>query len=549
MLSIELFNATKDPYRVAPLGKIPVPWPYDRGMASDLGKEMEERFKDDIADILRQYDITPTSVTVLRMWKRGLKSTAADTVVISVEQTDSTTWLPAAEDIYQAILPWARATTIHFRVELRHEARMFTNISTALLHGEDVTDIMTTIRPRIIALVKQAIPESWRAISFHGRQPWDKPYGDMESNKPTVVVQVDIGAVSTWEVIEEQLKGIIDEAAPPSIEIGLEILPCRLEDTVVVDIDDSPPMYQNEVPSAPTNGSSIAPLLVSSEAGSLGPIVKFQPKGSSNVYKCFITCYHVVAGGDPANRAFNDKNGIGFNNLPRAPIRISWPARYDIDFTMSELDEMIADQGTPAREREEMQIEKDMLMKRFPPTSTIGEVLYASGRTTNKDNRRMDWALVAFDRDGPGDRAKNELPMPAAFPVTFRVRGYRFRAEPGDTVIGIGVPKLGPSPRETWVGSFGRTSAAVSGEVNKLRSRTHWLDGMETDEIEIASLASATPFAKGGDSGSLVFNMDHKWIGMTIGAIQLSGYGYVTSAYDLMMDIEERTGGTIFLHE
>lgn len=61
------------------------------------------------------------------------------------------------------------------------------------------------------------------------------------------------------------------------------------------------------------------------------------------------------------------------------------------------------------------------------------------------------------------------------------------------------------------------------------------------------SIDEGSKFAEGGDSGSLVFNLENEWAGMPFEADRSSGIGFVTSAYELSRDIEETTGVTIEL--
>jgi hypothetical protein len=194
--TIELFNASKEGYRIAPSGKIPLPWPYSHGMASKTAKQMEDIFQTTIKDILDRYNITPSSIQALKMWRRGMESTSKDTMVVSTDDTDTTMWPLAADDIYNAILPWVTEASLQFRVEIRNQNLMYTDISTAPLHDKDVEEVMSRIEPLILAKVKSLILEAWRSVTAHGRQPLNAPRGDKGSNITTVIVLVHIGAKS-----------------------------------------------------------------------------------------------------------------------------------------------------------------------------------------------------------------------------------------------------------------------------------------------------------------------------------------------------------------
>ncbi|OBT86573.1 hypothetical protein VE02_05098 [Pseudogymnoascus sp. 03VT05] len=547
--TIELFTASKDTYRVAPFGKIPLPWPYSHGMASEKAAEMREIFEIVVQEILQKYHVTSSTTRVMRMWRRGLHSTAKDTLIISTDDTDTTMWSFAVDDIYDTVSPWATEVGLPFRVEIRNQILMYTDISTAPLYEEGVEDVMSQIEPVILAKVKSLISDSWKSVTVHGRQPLTAPRGDRDSNTTTVVILVQKGAVSLWDYVEEQLCQIVDGIAPPGMRIALEILPANFVPSVVVDMEPGPPKTLIDVPSAPTNGSSIAPQSIRTEARSMGPVVMFKPAGSSRQYKAFLTCYHVVAPGDERNSDWNDNHGIGFNDLPRPPIRMSWPARYDVECTMTDYARKIAD-GTNTQEFcARKMLERATFAGRFPPSATIGEVLYASGKTHNAQGNKMDWALIVFNPAGPGDGAKNELPLPVVIPEPFNTRNdkFEYEARPGDVVSGIGKPDPKYPVRSTWVGYVGRSSGAVGGQVVKLSNPVRWADGTTTPEIEVASLASGINFTTGGDSGSLVFDFHHRWVGMVITAETFQGLGYITAADAIIEDIERRTGGKLTL--
>lgn len=154
-----------------------------------------------------------------------MESTSKDTMVISTDDTDTTMWPLAADDIYNAILPWATEASLQFRVEIRNHNLMYTDISTAPLHDKDVEEVMSRIEPLILAKVKSLIPEAWRSVTDHGRQPLNAPRGDKGSNIPTVIVLVHIGAKCVWGLVEDQLRRVVEDVTPSNMNISLEILP------------------------------------------------------------------------------------------------------------------------------------------------------------------------------------------------------------------------------------------------------------------------------------------------------------------------------------
>lgn len=93
------------------------------------------------------------------------------------------------------------------------------------LHDKDVEEVMSRIEPLILAKVKSLIPEAWRSVTAHGRQPLNAPRGDKGSNITTVIVLVHIGAKSVRGLVEDQFRRVVEDVTPYNMNISLEILP------------------------------------------------------------------------------------------------------------------------------------------------------------------------------------------------------------------------------------------------------------------------------------------------------------------------------------
>lgn len=71
---------------------------------------------------------------------------------------------------------------------------------------------------------------------------------------------------------------------------------------------------------------------------------------------------------------------------------------------------------------------------------------------------------------------------------------------------------------------------------------------LETSEIQVLNAMTGVPFAKDGDSGSIVVNYKGEWIGIVMAIDMHDEVTYIMSAKDIMDDIEKQTnGGTISL--
>lgn len=177
----------------------------------------------------------------------------------------------------------------------------------------------------------------------------------------------------------------------------------------------------------------------------------------------------------------------------------------------------------------------DALAARGP----IGQVRFASGNRVTTNLRRMDWALVELDPKLP---VQNLLPTRDQFSRQSFGATTGYKIQEGATVSGTN-----DLLKATWYGKVGRNSESTGAERSRILRTVAWDNGLISDEYEFISLDSCGQFARGGDSGSLVFNLQKEWVGMLFAMDRSTRCGFITPAYELMRDIEETTGGTITL--
>lgn len=225
--SIEYYNACKDPYRVAPANKIPVPWRWDIKKASDSSEDIFARLDERIRGVLESHGITIHNIGVHNLASRYPLQTAKDTIIISTHDEPDVSWKKAASEIYYGIIePAAIAAQIQMRVEIRNEEKMYKNVS-HIIRDDDVVEILERIQPLVNDAVKEFCVGKWSSIAYHDRgleRHGFEPRGT--EDKVSVIVFIRPGSVDAWEVVEGKVVGAIESALPlGEIDISVELLP------------------------------------------------------------------------------------------------------------------------------------------------------------------------------------------------------------------------------------------------------------------------------------------------------------------------------------
>ncbi|KFY30485.1 hypothetical protein V494_08146 [Pseudogymnoascus sp. VKM F-4513 (FW-928)] len=533
MCSIEYYASCKDPYRVAS-NNIPVGWPWLCARASEAANDLGDQLYEPIQKVLSDYNISGGCAKNYNFAPRYTPEDAHYICLIRTRDEFNASWRKAADEIYNDIIePAATAVGIKMTVEICNEDKMYKDAS-SLITDDSTINTITRIRPCIVAAVKQHCPGKWTSIAYHARevQPWSSSQSwiDSSERKPTVIVFVKPGTNHAWAEFEKTIADVIRSATfQGEASISLEILPGRISHPRP---SEKANQYHslNRIPMIPSNGSSISPGLCTDAAGTLGPVVDYHAAGEEDAKKCFLTCYHVVATGDPAEKETNDLHGIGINGRKiDTQINIHYPAKCDSQETKRFHNTRGTQRATDVIKR------LDDLAARGP----IGHVTFASGNRLLDHHRRMDWALVELDPTLP---VQNLLPMEDQFTEECFKDCPDYIVQEGEIVSGIN----SVIKKNTWHGKVGQTTDCTAGEFNMIPRDIAWPDGSFSEEYELKSIYYNEGFTR-GDSGSLVFNIDKEWVGMLFAADGGRGCGFVTPACELLRDIEETTGGKITL--
>jgi hypothetical protein len=301
--SIDFYVAAKDPYRVAPRPRnlIPVPWPYDIFRPSDEAAEIVDALRNDYKKVLADYTINLQEARVLGLSLRGHPQTR-DILIINTHDEHPLIWKLAATDIQKILDDEISRRTSglkrKLRVEIRNHDKMYRDVSCTIKPDSLAHKACMQVEDAVYKQVTKSCPGQWRAISYHMRGP----AGQMCDRKPTIMVRIAPGARSVWAFVERQIIAAVESASDLSVELHVELLPGRVMPLISDEMRPSVPLVIRDLPENPVSGSSIGPW-GTNEAGSLGVWVNFQPIGSTEKQRCFLTCHHVISPGDPPIKA------------------------------------------------------------------------------------------------------------------------------------------------------------------------------------------------------------------------------------------------------
>jgi hypothetical protein len=506
-------------------------------VGSDEANEIANSLRSRYERILQDYGIHVHTTGVQVLVPKDDTYRSRDTLIIYTYDEDSQRWKEAATEI-QEILDKAleeRTAKIEIRVEIRNPDKMYRDTSSIIRPGTTIHEACMKVESAVYKVVKKSCPNDWTSISYWMRGP--SCARDDKDRKPTVIVTVTPRTTSLWWFVEDQVVEAVDSVGPLGVDLYVEILPGYAQLLLSQEMKPPNPIIYRYLQETPVNGVSIGARGASMEAGSLGTWVYFQPAGSAKKQKCFLTCYHVIAPGDPAHRASNDFHGIGLNGRKvEKYIKVDYPAPFDATPTKAALQSEVAQGKDPNGKKAQIL----NVIDKYISAGGIGSVIYASGYLyLNSKNRRMDWALVGVY--SPNSFQQNKPPSGFTYLQLWNGK-LEYEVRPDEVVTNIGTPVKGE-----WMAKIGRSTGTTVGEVNSLETAVHWQNGKESTEISVGSAVGGSDFVNHGDSGAMVFNLKKEWIGIALGKLSTNDSGIVTSAQDLIDDIKARTGGTISL--
>jgi hypothetical protein len=536
--SIEDFVAGKDPYRAAPFGLIPTPYPFVEGVCTQKGADAHQAVEAQYMKVLDSYSITYSSIRFHSLWRKCYPADAVDTLIVETKDVTVSKWIEATS-IILGLFYTAGLQPGEIKVEICNPFKMYHDESTCLPDNKELLGAMREVEPRVLQVVRKELPGIWTSIAYHMRGPTE----DASNRKPTVVVTCLPESRHFFEKIESLISAVLASENYPQVSLHLELIPGRVELALPPSPNqDSKARTQMNLSNRPENGASICVQSRRLDAGTLGGWVTLHARSDrSKTMKCAMTCYHVIEKGDLANINTNDEKGIGLSgNKVLSPIRILWPATFDVMATKKRIQAIIQAPTSTPRNRQ-TNVNYLNHINGLEAAGPIGEVRFASGHRRTNENRRLDWALIA----SPSTHSQNKPPPSKAFEeVQDFEKSLTYYTDKDDIISGFGTMK-----EDDWVAKTGR-SGTSAGYVNKIRRRVCWESVKQKESYETEVIGLAGDFAYGGDSGSWVVNDRHELVGLLIGIEREAnkhGMGFVTPIQAIIDDVKLKVGADMSL--
>ncbi|EKD20604.1 hypothetical protein MBM_01286 [Drepanopeziza brunnea f. sp. 'multigermtubi' MB_m1] len=564
----------RDPYRVVAGDRYPLPFatiedtlhyfslslkarlnfleigPYDQSRASNDGIDISKIVETGVDQILRNSGISFTSFSVLSLWPKFNLAKKRDHLLLYTNNEDYDNWYDAANAIQSLLdqqIALSNKQDYRLWVEIRNYKLMLKDTSSAVRRGTIACEVLKMTQDLVMQSVEILFPNQFTSVSWVLRGAAD----NFNHRTPTVLITVEPRSSQLWDSHEESIRSAISDID------GINNYECDIDVRIVAGsnmlLNDwaMPPAKYHDCPGPEADsGVSIGPRCTSPASGTLGVWVNLLPAGKTlktEAVVCFLTCHHVITAGDPTNAQANNAYGIaldGRSALKKIPI--DFPSTIDSRWTIQTLQKRIQSPEV---------INRIQTIQNRLDAGGIGYVRHSSGLSRRTQTRgKLDWALIevtdqtCVGKNFPALRSKLTPEHFASF------LGDRFINEdvyfdiPGQIIDTVGTLSEETVMKPmSWVAKQGRTSRITTGDLNELWSGVKWDDGTTSWEHQIFPLIGGETFARPGDSGSLVHNVDKEWIGMMHCANTADDWGCFTSAQDIIDDIKLKTGGTITL--
>ncbi|MCJ1237652.1 hypothetical protein MMC14_005639 [Varicellaria rhodocarpa] len=384
-----------------------------------------------------------------------------------------------------------------------------------------------------------------------------------ELSEPTIVITADAKTLLDWSALSFALQHTL---------IKNNFFKFKVEFAV----GNIVPSKRFDVMTARGNGDSVGIVGDARFDGTLGGFVRLTVESPPQIRLCAVTCHHVTRLGNHQSKEFADVlplQPVGTND-PRATAMRS-PAKTDYDETLSDEKELLAryekniatteaeqerQDGflAPYRERylETERKNRDAAQSRIAMLesrmSRIGITIASSGFRLNRNNHKMDWALIEVSKERfQANSAPDNLSVSSLAP--------EHRPQNREYNNGVNsLTKVRNVQPGDWVIMQGRTSGLTTGEVHKMRMEIKDWKTRNPISTEIIVIATGKPearlrdvFSEAGDSGAWIFDADGVVVGQQIahrepidGSADLTVMSPIS---DVFRDIEEITGGKISL--
>lgn len=506
-MSIEGFNAGRDPYRCSSTNHVAMPWPFDDVLPSKEARDSYDTVEAECNKVLESRKIVCTDIRIGRLVPKSSYQ-ARDTLIVSVEgkPSEDPNILRAADDLYAILRDeyFRRGSTSNVAVEIRNPAMMSRVDSAYVPDNSPAIAIYTKIKPDIDIYVQENIPRAVKvALSMRAQR------GNATHAHATVVITILPHTAAWWDTQHKNfgnhLQGLLARSGVNSsnVTIGFEFLSGSIQLGVSAECE---PLKGKEIvnlPERPLPGSSIGPRDLPAAAGSMGPFIWVQPPGCPTKLPCVVTCWHVVEGGvnDDVKQIWFNENGFRLGaDKKDHKIIIDYPGGLDADVLEKLHKTYSPDSKSKKKSDNTMQIIEHW------KTHGVGAVLYGSGlRRKNSKGRRMDWCVIElFDKDNfrrnPCTAKTQSLVEDLVGQDMLVNKTYTLDC---DDFVDF-VDDISDTYKGQPVVKTSRTSGCNVGFVNRPAVSVKWPgdDKWSTNELEVKpGINGGHTFARNGDSG------------------------------------------------
>ncbi|KAG5288483.1 14-3-3 protein epsilon [Histoplasma capsulatum G186AR] len=395
---------------------------------------------------------------------------------------------------------------------------------------------------------------------------------DRQNNPPTIVLSIPLDAPRTWKAERDQITALLDDEGLQ--EVAVEVVRSYIWRTTDMDLT-SVILPDNAWEQKAQLGMSIAPHGSDYSGSTFGGFLQLLHPSTKQWNTFGLTCYHCVdseEGSNDSSRLSKDvkewrETGMRVDQAKSANILIDQPALKDHMKRMELIEEATEDwMKSPIRERIEAAVSNNEFItptdeaqyKRFQDNinqlltikhkaekffaagdALLGRVSAASRYrfTSFPMKRQLDWALIEIVTPRIGS---NNVPPTGSYRDGFADFSGQLMEQ----------SSVNDPPHGSALYKIGRRTNFTSGRYQGLHS-VH-LESWKTDKTDKKAVAvmeeaavtdkNGLQFCAPGDSGSFIFDVETKFVGLLFAGNMETGVGYFTPAAILFEDIKAMTG-------
>ncbi|TAQ85656.1 hypothetical protein B7494_g6022 [Chlorociboria aeruginascens] len=222
--AVEFYVASKEPYRKAARGKIPMPWPYESRRVDDHARNIIEDKYGDYFDVLEYFGISAKHITTENLTCSETNQ-SRDTIIITTTDENTERWQEAATIIEQhSYDPW-RPESDNLVVEIRNADKMYTEYASSLPRSSrsggngELVMAARAIGRFLPDYLDRVAPGAW----YFAEICWSQLDGQSRDLKPIIWVLFLPGTRALWSKLEQELKEAIEAITMPDLVVEFRL--------------------------------------------------------------------------------------------------------------------------------------------------------------------------------------------------------------------------------------------------------------------------------------------------------------------------------------